>query len=552
MKLSQNDIGGEIISIITKGMYTDPKDALREYVQNGVDADATKIEIKLRTNRIVIQDYGVGMSLGTMRRAVRVGMSDKNPKNSVGFMGIGVYSSFHLCNSLIIFSKIKGHAPNQLIFDFKLMREILEDQKTARIDRDPLETEEVSQVALLPLLEKCVNFNALTDEDFPNIGTRVEMVGIEENFFLSLSKFEEVSEYLEKVVPLPFHPKFSYGPEIQKYIDDECTKRGAQFKTINLNLDINGRAEDLYRPYKDSDFSPSKPNSPIFKVLSSDTEFFGVSWGCLNAANSVIKNETVRGFLLRKQGFALGLRANLLSKFGAKYFNRYVGEIIVTHPQLLPNGARNDFEYSNLRNSFYLELDKVAKAYNSDANVYQEHVKADLELNKLIELYRKNRAELRYFENNSDKLLTVYGELTAAHASYTRRIDRGEGWNLKEEVKNEATKTLDLINELVIEIKGLIEAKKEEKKKKPTTIAEVAKKLNQAPQPKTQDTTTRIPTSLSEVVEMIGYPFSEDINEIFDLIEERYIRPSTTSEEDFINELMSLKNDIEELNNEEF
>jgi HSP90 family molecular chaperone len=39
MKLSQNDIGGEIISIITKGMYTDPKDALREYVQNGVDAN---------------------------------------------------------------------------------------------------------------------------------------------------------------------------------------------------------------------------------------------------------------------------------------------------------------------------------------------------------------------------------------------------------------------------------------------------------------------------------------------------------------------------------
>lgn len=104
MKLSNSDIGGEIISIITKGMYTDPKDALREYVQNGVDAGARKIEIKIRQNVISIQDNGKGMTRGVMRRAVRVGMSDKNPKFSVGFMGIGLYSAFHLCDILTLAS----------------------------------------------------------------------------------------------------------------------------------------------------------------------------------------------------------------------------------------------------------------------------------------------------------------------------------------------------------------------------------------------------------------------------------------------------------------
>jgi len=34
MKLSKFDIGAEIISILTKGMYQDPRDALREYIQN--------------------------------------------------------------------------------------------------------------------------------------------------------------------------------------------------------------------------------------------------------------------------------------------------------------------------------------------------------------------------------------------------------------------------------------------------------------------------------------------------------------------------------------
>ncbi len=125
MKLQNSDIGGEIISIITKGMYTDPKDALREYVQNGVDAKAERIEIKIRQNIITIQDNGHGMSRGVMRRAVRVGMSDKNPKFSVGFMGIGLYSAFHLCDMLTIYSKVDGDSPNKLSFHFKDMRNVL-------------------------------------------------------------------------------------------------------------------------------------------------------------------------------------------------------------------------------------------------------------------------------------------------------------------------------------------------------------------------------------------------------------------------------------------
>jgi hypothetical protein len=75
MKVTRHDIGGELISIITKGMYADPKDALREYVQNGVDANAENILIKIKFNSIVIADDGHGMDKVIMRRAVRVGIS---------------------------------------------------------------------------------------------------------------------------------------------------------------------------------------------------------------------------------------------------------------------------------------------------------------------------------------------------------------------------------------------------------------------------------------------------------------------------------------------
>jgi len=121
--LKKSDIGGEIISILTKGMYSEPKDALREYVQNSVDASSKNIEIKIRLNNIVIQDDGVGMDYATMRNAVRLGVSDKNPKDQVGFMGIGIYSSFHICEKLAIYSRVKELNPNKITFDFVGMRQ---------------------------------------------------------------------------------------------------------------------------------------------------------------------------------------------------------------------------------------------------------------------------------------------------------------------------------------------------------------------------------------------------------------------------------------------
>lgn len=548
MKLSNSDIGGEIISIITKGMYTDPKDALREYVQNGVDAGARKIEIKIRQNVISIQDNGKGMTRGVMRRAVRVGMSDKNPKFSVGFMGIGLYSAFHLCDILTIYSKVEDSTPNKLVFYFKNMRNMLDEQKAKRIKKRNLLEEDNTQVSLLPLLEQCVDFVEIEEDGFAKTGTRVEMSGVEQGFYETLSKFEEISEYLEKVVPLPFDPEFKYGKDIQTHINNVCRIHGGKFKIVELYLDINGKGENLYRPYKDSDFS-NGPQPPNFKELKSDDDFFGVAWGCLNSSNEVIADKFVRGFILRKQGFALGAQNALQVLFGARFFNRYVGEIIVVHPHLLPNGARNDFEYSNLRNSFYRALDDVAAEYNADASRFQEQQKAEQELNRIIKLYRKRQGELRSYENDSNKLLDTYKELTTAKISFDKRMR--VHWKIRPTIQQDAEETMNLLSELITHIKTLIEVRRNEKKSKPTSIAVVASKLNQAPKPRGETQDKKIPTSLSEVVELIGNPFSNEIKQIFDLLEERYIRPSSTNQDDFIDKLVELKSDIEDLFTEE-
>jgi hypothetical protein len=46
LPLAGGDIGGELIAILSKGLYTNPLDCLREYAQNAVDARAKELTIK--------------------------------------------------------------------------------------------------------------------------------------------------------------------------------------------------------------------------------------------------------------------------------------------------------------------------------------------------------------------------------------------------------------------------------------------------------------------------------------------------------------------------
>ena len=277
IKITKHDIGAEVISILTKGMYPDPKDALREYVQNSVDADAQNIAIKVRGSSIVIEDDGHGMAEETMRRAIRIGISDKNPKADVGFRGIGIYSSFHLCDSLHIYSKIKNsNVSNLLIFHFKKMREILEQQQkrrsSGRITGDEL-------MDLQSILQGNIELKELNQEQFPEVGTRVEIAGLDPSFLNPLSRFQDVAEYLRQVVPLHFNAsKFKWAGEVEEKISQICKEHKAVFKLVKLTLQVNEKVEELYRPYEDGCFE-GEPLKPYFREVKIRGDFFGVTWG---------------------------------------------------------------------------------------------------------------------------------------------------------------------------------------------------------------------------------------------------------------------------------
>jgi hypothetical protein len=540
IQLKKSDIGGEIISILTRGMYSDPRDALREYVQNGVDAKANKITIKIRQQNITIDDDGVGMDSPTMRSAIRLGVSDKNPKTNVGFMGIGIYSSFHLCDKLVIYSRTKSETPNKLTFNFKDMRDVLEIQKESRLNN---ELGDDKTLALQSLLEANIDLKPLKDEEFNRIGTRIEMIDLEDNFFKTLSKFDEVANYLEQVVPLPFNPAFKWGKSIEKKIQDTCKKHNATFELINLELQINDEIAELFRPYTNNVFEPDSLE-PIYKELKEGKVFFGIAWGCLNASRNTIKEKELRGFLFKKQGFSLGTRNDLLKYFKRQtFFNRYVGEIVIVHPRLLPNAPRSDFEFSPLRISLYGCLAEMATFFNEKANTYQEISKTDQEINIAIDYIKSTRAQLEAIEDNSDQLLNVLWKLTEHNDSLQRRLNH-------EFIKTQRGKDLDPVlfelKKLVNEIKQILEARRKRFKPKSTPTATQLRDLKRLPNKK--DTINElIPDCVNGIIDSLGVDVSDEIRMIIQLIDEQYIQPTSESKEQYQQKILDLKQQIEEL-----
>ena len=548
MKLSKFDIGAEIISIITKGMYPDPKDALREYIQNGVDAHAKKMSVKIRQESIVVEDDGIGMDFDTLRKAIRIGISDKSPTKNVGFMGIGIYSSFHLCDKLTIFSRGSKDIPNKLEMDFGKMKLILDDQKDKRL-KGEIQSEDL--IDLQSILEDCItltNDGELDSVLYPTKGTRVELSKIEPEFYTALSNFDEVSDYLRNVIPLKFNEKeFIYAKQIEDEITRICTEKSQKFEIVNLTLQVNSKIEELFRPYRNIDFSKdSPPLKPIFHNIESDGVFFGVAWGCLNSLRKKLDNKNLRGFILKKQGFSVGNRESLIKFFprGNTFFDRYSGEIIIVNPKLLPNASRNDIEYSPLRSIFYETLTDVADKYDDEGHNYQEISKADEDLADLHTKVKEQLGSYNEFEEDTEVLVSRIVILKNVYDRLNNRILR-KGFSEESEIKAKALleQVHQFENTIQQRIKVLTDSKKKKQEEGFSSKNDLAKNVAKIKVDKI--TAVKNYENLYELLNDLEFKIDEEFKEAIFSIDELFVQRAAKTKAEYYDLLNILKERIQ-------
>ena len=160
-----------------------------------------------------VRDNGQGMDFATLRRARRLGASDKGIQSNVGFRGIGIYAAFGMCETLTIHT----HQANSsellgLRMHFGEMSRVLERDRNAP---------RRSSIALTDLLFEHTtflrtNFTGNPDDQF----TMVRLEGLQPEYRSQLSNLSEIHEYLLNTLPVLF-PDAGYGPNVNRWMRDE-------------------------------------------------------------------------------------------------------------------------------------------------------------------------------------------------------------------------------------------------------------------------------------------------------------------------------------------
>jgi len=520
------DIGAELLPIITKGLYRDPLDALREYVQNAIDAKAKRVEIRITPDLVSIRDDGQGMTPVVAGRAIRLGMSEKNPTEDVGFRGIGVYSGFNVCNKLEIYSRAKGSDGSRLLFDFERIRDRLADEEDRRMAGAP------SDVDLITLLSDAVVVDSPKEFPLEGTGTLVVMVGLKGEIVKRLTDDTKVREYLQSVVPLPFAPDFRYKHAIESKFREE------DYRVVELSLNADDAHGQLYRPYSDTIFTHGEGTPPKFFDVKHKLGKgrLGFAWVCLNDARKYLPEKGLRGLLVKKFGFSVSDRRFFAPFFSRAVFNnRITGEVIITHKDLLPNASRTEFEPSPLRDSLYMAFSALAQEISTWGDAVQNTLKAQEELDTIAPLVFGILDRIKGSERDVLALLEYNNEL----ASHEKTLNNHRNTLLK----TSATvfrKTEAALEEAKKQIAEVLRSQQPVRSKR-RRMLRASKGKARAPSERDLFHAQDKPTNVLEVLQAMDVEVSKPIRLLVEYLDQEVLRQKMEGREyaEFLEDLMT-------------
>lgn len=516
INFTKEDIGGEILPTLTSGLYRDTLDALREYIQNAIDAGTRDIDIAIDPDVVSIRDTGRGMTGEEARRAIRLGISDKNPAENIGFRGIGIYSAFNLCNSLEIYTKSeRDETEYRIYFNFE------------RIRRDLGEEEERRRRGLAPelflelLLEDSVFVEPSPTRVITGHGTIAILSGLLSEAYRRLNTWDMVVDYLQNVVPLPFSPAFKYGPQIQERFDKE------NIPVVPVTLTLGRHQESLYRPYTDSIFKYGGKHPPaFFDIKDKKAGSFGFAWVCVNDARETIKNLKVRGLLVKKSGFSLSDRRYLEPYFGRTVYSRRItGEVIVADPRLIPNAARSDFENNSARQDFLEALPRFTREVDNWANRIQESDLAHEVLADITIRLSEITGQLPHIQRDREALLKLNADLVDLDRQLKPQVKRLE--SIDKEALTRAQQLLHGAQSFVRE--ALVSQRRIRTKFEEEIVKAVQRREEISPTAEQEARREDIPNHLLQVLDAYDLWDSSELRRVLQYFDESLLRTNLDS-----------------------
>ena len=333
-------IGGDILSLVTAGMYNNPLAIYREYIQNAADAVGAighkanwKLQLDIDRPRLCvkIRDNGPGLCHeAAVRALLPIARSQKRRGVDRGFRGIGRLSGLAFAEAVTFMTRAKSDQPvTRIVWNGPQLRaRIAETGETDRAIRESVSVETLS-----------------AGPECPAHFFEVEISNVARHAAGLMLNQEVVHAYIGEVCPVPIAPTFPFASRIDTLLKEDAPPLGLEIFLDDNPAPVKRRfAETLQfsADRKDSFTDLQEIHLPSIDGNGSAA----IGWIAHSSYLGVIPKEAgIRGVRARSGNIQIGDETIFDRLFLEERFNRWcVGEIHIVDPHIIPNGRRDYFE----------------------------------------------------------------------------------------------------------------------------------------------------------------------------------------------------------------
>ena len=386
------------------------------------------------------------------------------------------------------------------------------------------------------LLEETVVVEADSSGAIAEHGTMAILSGLLEDVYERLNDWEQVTDYLQNVVPLPFRPDFKFKSEIAGRFAAE------DYRVVPLTLRIGSRTEDLFRPYHDGMFSHGGKHPPNFFDVAYDGHKSGFAWVCINDARRVLRDANLRGILIKKFGFSISNRTFLEPYFGRTVFSRRItGELIVQERELIPNAARSDFEHNTARQAFFQRaLPRLIGQVSEWAAKIQDEEKAREVLAETSGRLSVVNRDLPSVQRDRERLLQLNIELArmerdlSSHLRVLRQID-----------PDQLANTEALLKECQQTIRQSLVEKRQTRRRLEQRVVRSVQREALGPTEEEKERLDQVPKTLVELLDFYDLLDNPELRRVIRLLDEEVLQVNL-DEASYRQTLAQLRESLEE------
>lgn len=374
-----------IIGMLMFTLYSDEKTIYREYVQNALDSINTAvkngilgealdgtvcIDINKKDKIITIKDNGTGIELDkALSTLLDVSASTKDGISQAGQFGIG--------------RLVGGGYCHEMVFKTTALNEKQGTQITFNVDKIwKMVKEDANDYPAAYVIDECTDkilFDTAPDEHY----FEVTLKDVKVETAPALLNAEEITNYLNCIAPVDYKTTFK-NPIIYKSTKDLPNFKVLYDNIVKVQIFVNGKK--IQKQY-DSIVVGSKDKIDHLEFFElEDTKYGKLGWGWFAMTKFTIQikddQDQLVGIRLRKHNIQIG-GANLLS--GSSYWKEersnayFYGEIFVTHPNIIPNAARDGLaptpETFAFNTAIRKKFEELKQLYNK-ANEAKNSIKA--------------------------------------------------------------------------------------------------------------------------------------------------------------------------------